>query len=199
MEKIPRNVEEDLRRLAGLIANVRYAEPPESLTEEVLAKIKPRKMRFFNRAWRRLRTPLSVSPLRVLPAGVSVLAIFALALMLLWRAPGQRVVTQGISEVADQGFNTVMLFLDQPDATDVELIGSFNNWSKEGVKMVWDKDRRLWVGVLHLKRGRYEYAFRVNNREIVADPRALLHRDDGFGHQNSILIVGNGNGNETRI
>ena len=199
MEKIPRNVEEDLRRLAGLIANVRYAEPPESLTEEVLAKIKPRKMRFFKRAWRRLRTPLSVSPLRVLPAGVSVLAIFALALMLLWRAPGQRVVTQGISEVADQGFNTVMLFLDQPDATDVELIGSFNNWSKEGVKMVWDKDRRLWVGVLHLKRGRYEYAFRVNNREIVADPRALLHRDDGFGHQNSILIVGNGNGNETRI
>jgi hypothetical protein len=199
MEKTAVNVEKDLRRIAGLIADIRYAEPPESLSEKVLASIKPKKMSFFERVWRRLKTPVSVRPLRALPAGVSALAIFAVALTLLWRAPGERIVTQGINEVADQGFNTVMLFLDRPDATDVELIGSFNNWSKEGVKMVWDKDRRLWVGVLHLKRGSYEYAFRVNNREIVADPRAMLHRDDGFGHQNSILIVGNGNGNETRI
>jgi 1,4-alpha-glucan branching enzyme len=92
-----------------------------------------------------------------------------------------------------------MLFLDRPDATDVELIGSFNNWSQEGVRMVWDKDRGLWVGVLQLKRGSYEYAFRVNQKEIVADPKAILHREDGFGHQNSILIIGNGNGNETSI
>jgi len=140
-----------------------------------------------------------VSPLRLLPAGVSVLVIFALAVTLLWRAPGERIVTQRINEVADQGLNTVMLFLDRPDATDVEVIGSFNNWSQQGVRMVWDKDRRLWVVALHLKRGNYEYAFRVNNREIVADPKAILHRDDGFGHQNSILIIGSGNGNETRI
>ena len=199
MEKTCVNVEKDLRRIAGLIADIQYAKPPESLTEKVLAKIKPKKLTFLERLWRRLRTPISVSPLRLLPAGVSVLAIFALALTLLWRAPGERIVTQRINEVADQGLNTVMLFLDRPDATDVEVIGSFNNWSQQGVRMVWDKDRRLWVVALHLKRGNYEYAFRVNNREIVADPKAILHRDDGFGHQNSILIIGNGNGNETRI
>lgn len=193
------NVEKDLRRIAGLIADIQYAEPPESLAQMVLANIKPKKTNFFGRVWRRLRTPVSVSPLRALPAGVSALVIFALALTLLWRAPGERVVTKGIHEAADQGFNTVMLFLDRPDAANVELIGSFNNWSKEGIKMVWDKDHRLWVAVLNLKRGSYEYAFRVNNKEIVADPRAMLHRDDGFGHQNSILIVGNGNGNETKI
>jgi len=199
MEKTCVNVEKDLRRIAGLIADIQYAKPPESLTEKVLAKIKPKKLTFLERLWRRLRTPISVSPLRLLPAGVSVLAIFALALTLLWRAPGERIVTQRINEVTDQGLNTVMLFLDRPDATDVEVIGSFNNWSREGIRMVWDKDRGLWVGALHLKRGSYEYAFRVNNREIVADPKAILHRDDGFGHQNSILIIGNGNGNETRI
>lgn len=199
MEKTPVNIEKDLRRVAGLIADIRYAEPPESLTENVLANIKPKKMSFFKRFWRKLRTPVSVTPLRLLPAGGSVLAIFALALTLLWQAPGERVVTQRINEVADQRLNTVMLFLDRSDATDVEVIGSFNNWSQEGVRMVWDKDRRLWVVALHLKRGSYEYAFRVNNREIVADPKAILHRDDGFGHQNSILIIGNGNGSETRI
>jgi len=199
MEKTPVNIEKDLRRIAGLIADIRYAEPPESLTENVLGNIKPKKMAFFKRLWRKLRTPVSVTPLRLLPAGVSVLAIFALALTLLWQAPGERIVTQRINEVADQRLNTVMLFLDRSDATDVEVIGSFNNWSQEGVRMVWDKDRRLWVVALHLKRGSYEYAFRVNNREIVADPKAILNRDDGFGHQNSILIIGNGNGNETRI
>jgi hypothetical protein len=199
MEKNPGNVDKDLSRIAGLIANIRYAEPPESFAEKVLANIKPKRMTLLQRLWRRLRTPIPVSPLRLLPAGVSVLAIFALALTLLWRDPGQRVVTQRINEVAYQGLNTVMLFLDRPDATDVEVIGSFNNWSQEGVRMVWDKDRGLWVVALHLKRGSYEYAFRVNNREIVADPKAILHQDDGFGHQNSILIIGNGNGNETKI
>jgi len=199
MEKTPVNIEKDLKRIAGLIADIRYAEPAEFLTENVLANIKPKKVTLFKRVWRKLRTPVSVSPLRLLPAGVSVLAIFALAVTLLWRAPGERILTQRINEVADQGLNTVVLFLDRPDATDVEVIGSFNNWSQQGVRMVWDKDRRLWVVALHLKRGNYEYAFRVNNREIVADPKAILHRDDGFGHQNSILIIGNGNGNETRI
>lgn len=199
MEKVPEKTEKDLRRIAGLIADIQYAEPPELLAQKVLANIKPKKTNFFRRVWRRFRTPVSVRPLRALPAGISALVIFALALTLLWRTPGERVVTKGIHEVADQGFNTVTLFLDRPDATDVELIGSFNHWSKEGVKMVWDKERRLWVAVLNLKRGSYEYAFRVNNTEIVADPRAMLYRDDGFGHQNSILIVGNGNGNETRI
>jgi hypothetical protein len=199
MEKTPVNIEKDLKRIAGLIADIRYAEPADFLTENVLANIKPKKVTLFKRVWRRLRTPVSVSPLRLLPAGVSVLAIFALTLTLLWRAPGERIVTQRINEVADQGLSTVTLFLDRPDATEVEVIGSFNNWSREGVRMVWDKDRRLWAVALHLKRGSYEYAFRVNNREIVADPKALLRTDDGFGHQNSILIIGNGNGNETRI
>jgi len=199
MKKTPVNIERDLSRIAGLIADIRYAEPPESLTEKVLANLKPKRLTLLERLWRRLRTPVSVTPLKLLPAGVSVLAIFALALTLFWPTPGERIVTQRINEVTEQGLNTVMLFLDRPDATDVELIGSFNNWSQEGVRMVWDKDRGLWVGVLQLKRGSYEYAFRVNQKEIVADPKAILHREDGFGHQNSILIIGNGNGNETRI
>ena len=199
MEKTPENIEKDLIRIAGLIADIRYAEPPESLTEKILANIKPKKMTLFERLWRRLRTPVSVTPVRLLPAGVSVIAILALALTLLWRSPTERIVTQGVNQVTGQGLTTVVLFLDRPDATDVEVIGSFNNWSQEGVRMVWDKDRGLWVGVLQLKRGSYEYAFRVNQKEIVADPKAILLRDDGFGHQNSILIIGNGNGNETRI
>lgn len=199
MEKTAVNIERDLKRIAGFIADLRYAEPPACLTENVLATIKPKKLTSFERLWRRLRTPVSVSPLRLLPAGVSALAIFAIAFALFWRDPGERIVTHGINQVTHQTLNTVVLFLDRPDATQVEVIGSFNNWSEKGVSMVWDKDRGLWVGALNLKPGSHEYAFRVNNREIIADPNAILNRDDGFGHQNSILIIGSGNGGETKI
>lgn len=199
MEKTHWNNGKDLSRIAGLIAEIRYAEPPESMAEKIMAKIKPKKLTLMQQLWRRVRTPVSVTPLRLLPAGISVLVVFVLAFALFWRVPGERVITKRVTEGADQGLNTVMLFLDRADARDVEVIGSFNNWSQEGIRMVWDKDRRVWVVVLQLKRGTYEYAFRVNQKEIVADPKAVLQRDDGFGHQNSILIIGNGNGNETRI
>jgi hypothetical protein len=199
MGKIPVNLEKDLSRIARLIGDIRYAEPPESLTETVLGGLKPKRLNSFTRLWRRLKRPVAVTPLKLLPAGVSVLAVLLLAATVLWRAPAERVVTQRTHEVADQGLRTVTLFLDRPDATEVEVIGSFNHWSREGVRMVWDKDRRLWVAALSLKQGSYEYAFRVNGTEIVADPRAVLHQDDGFGHQNSILIIGNGNGNEASI
>jgi hypothetical protein len=199
MGKIPVNLEKDLSRIARLIGDIRYAEPSEFLTETVLGRLKPKRLNFSTRLWRRLKTPVSVTPLKLLPGGVSVLAVLVLASTLMWRTPPERVVTQRTREVADQGLRTVTLFLDRPDATEVEVIGSFNHWSREGVRMVWDKDRRLWVAALRLKRGSYEYAFRVNGTEIVADPRAVLHQDDGFGHQNSILIIGNGNGNEASI
>jgi len=199
MEKIPTNVEKDLSRIAGLIGGIRYSEPPDSLSEVVLGKIRPKKLGLYKRLWRRLRTPLTLTPLKLLPAGVSAMAILILAATLLWRPPAERIVTQRISEVSEQGSRTVMLTLNWPDASDVEVIGSFNGWSRDGVRMNWDKDRGLWVVALNLRKGSYEYAFRVNGKEIVADPKAILHRDDGFGHRNSILMVGNGNGNETRI
>jgi hypothetical protein len=199
MEKTPLNDEKDLSRIAGLIADIRYEEPPGSLTERVLGSLKPKKPTFFKWLWWWLRTPMPVTPLKLLPSGILAMAILILTMPLLWRAPAERIVTQRINEVTDQGLNTVMLTLDRPDAMEVEVIGSFNDWSQDGIRMIWDKDRRLWVVALHLRRGSYEYAFRVNGREIVADPKAILHRDDGFGHRNSILRVGNGNGKETRI
>ncbi len=199
MGKTSLNVEKDLSRIAGLIGAIRYAEPPDALAGTVLGRVRPKKLTFFKRLWRRLRTPVPVTPLKLLPAGASVLTLLVLGSALLWRAPAERIVTQGVNKVSDQGSRTVVLTLDWPEASDVEVIGSFNGWSQEGVRMIWDKDRRLWRVALNLRQGSYEYAFRVNGKEIVADPKALLHRDDGFGHRNSILMVGNGNGSETRI
>lgn len=200
MEKTPSNNEKDLSRLAGLIADIRYAEPPDALAERIMAGITPKEPTWVQRLLRRLRTPMSVTPLRLVPAGVSLLVVFIAALTLFGPSPDQRGIRQRLTEEGiDQGLKTVMLVLDRPDARDVEVIGSFNNWSREGIRMVRDKDHGVWVVVLHLKRGSYEYAFRVNQEEIVEDPKAIMQRDDGFGHKNSILIIENGNGKETKI
>jgi hypothetical protein len=199
MKKNPLTIDKDQSRMAGLIANIRYEEPPEFLTENVMARIRPKKLTFMQRLARRLRTPVAVTPLKLLPAGISGFAVLVLAIILLRPVPNDRITPQEGTGLPSQSLHSVVLFLDRPDARDVEVLGSFNNWSKEGIRMTWDNDRSLWMAVLHLKRGSYEYAFRVNQEEIVADPKAVLKRDDGFGHQNSILIIGNGNGNETRI
>ena len=198
MGKTPVNIEKDLSRIAGFIANIRYAEPPDSMVEMVLAGIKPKKLGLFRRFWRRLRTPIPLTPLKLATIGASAFVVLMVAAPLFWRAAVERSVTQP-GEDSVRRIKTVILTLDMPGASEVEVIGSFNDWSPGGVRMVWDKDRRLWVAPLNLRQGRYEYAFRVNGKEIVADPKAILHRDDGFGHRNSILMVGNGNGNETRI
>ena len=48
-----------------------------------------------------------------------------------------------------------------------------------------------WSIRVPLGRGRYEYAFLVNGRTVVPDPKALLFQDDGFGNSNSIINIGN--------
>jgi 1,4-alpha-glucan branching enzyme len=79
------------------------------------------------------------------------------------------------------------------------VIGSFNQWTPNGFRMHWDERRGLWILSARLERGRYEYAFLVDNQVVVPDPKALLQQDDGFGNKNSILIIERDNNNETKI
>ena len=119
MEKTHENVEKDLSRIAELIADIRYAEPPDSLAEAVLGKIKPKKLSPFKRLWRKARTPVLVTPLKLLPVGVSALAILILALSFLWRAPEERFVTQTVNQVTDRGFTVSLI----PHTAKVTTLG----------------------------------------------------------------------------
>ena len=73
----------------------------------------------------------------------------------------------------------------------VAVIGSFNDWKSRGYEMEPKQDGSQWRITLWLPAGRYEYAFLVDGIRIEADPRAGLYQEDGFGNQNSVLIVGN--------
>lgn len=78
-----------------------------------------------------------------------------------------------------------LLDLSVPDARQVDVVGSWNNWQPTPMT----RADGTFFTVLHLPPGRYEYMFRVDGERWVQDPGAPLSRDDGFGRRNSILEI----------
>lgn len=89
------------------------------------------------------------------------------------------------SEVPKVG--RVSFELVKPDAKQVSVAGSFNDWKPE-VAPLFPKDNGRWVGDLPIKPGRYEYLFVVDG-EWIPDPNAKESVQNPFGGRNSILGV----------
>ena len=88
----------------------------------------------------------------------------------------------------------VVFSLRLPGARSVAVIGTFNEWHPQGYEMqALRNGDQTWTLMLPLPNGRYEYAFLVDGKEIIPDPRAPFYQDDGFGNRNAVLIVGNDN------
>lgn len=78
-----------------------------------------------------------------------------------------------------------------PGARSVEVVGSFNNWSR-GLLHLRDEDHDgIWYGDAVLPAGQHEYMFVVDGERWVTDPLAGRFVDDGFGagRENSVIIV----------
>ena len=193
-----KNLGKDLRRIAGTVANIPDVEPPDKLIESVMARIQPKKIVWWRRILRQLQIPFYVTPLKIVPFGASAAALIIVALIFLGRTPDVKDAAQTLMGVKKLRA-AVTFTLNMPDASNVEVIGSFNQWTPNGFRMHWDERRGLWVLSVPLERGRYEYAFLVDGKTILPDPKAFMQQDDGFGNKNSILIIERNNGHETRI
>jgi len=188
----------DLRRVAGMVANIPDIEPPDKLIESVMARIQPKKIVWWRRMLRQLQIPFYVTPLKIVPFGASAAALIIVALIFIGRTPDVKDTAQTLMRVKKLRA-AVTFTLNMPDASNVEVIGSFNQWTPNGFRMHWDERRGLWVLSVPLERGRYEYAFLVDGKTILPDPKAVMQQDDGFGNKNSILIIERNNGHEIRI
>jgi len=188
----------DLRRIAGMVANIPDMEPPDKLIESVMARIQPKKIVWWRMIWRQLQIPFYVTPLKIVPFGASAAALIIVALIFLGRTPDVKDTAQTLME-AKKLRAAVTFTLNMPDASNVEVIGSFNQWTPNGFRMHWDEKGGLWVLSVPLERGRYEYVFLVDGKTILPDPKAVMQQDDGFGNKNSILIIEKDNGHETKI
>ena len=75
----------------------------------------------------------------------------------------------------------------QPQASDVCVAGSFNNWKPEATPLVPLGNGR-WAKELTLPEGKYEYRLVVDG-QWIADPNAQESIPNPYGSTNSVLRI----------
>jgi hypothetical protein len=189
---------QDLQRIAGLVAGLPDRQPPAALMEAVMGKIRPKRLGLRKRILWTLHAPITLSPFKVLPIGVSIAAAILLAAVF-WKVGPERPTAVLAPRIPPKNAAPVLFTLEMPGASSVHVVGSFNGWRPGDFPMRWDDSRKIWTISLPLEKGWYEYAFLVDGKRLVQDPKALLQQEDGFGHRNSVLIIERNNGHEKAL
>ena len=179
----------DLRIIRGL-RQLPDHEPPTTLFPSVMCAIQTRRPSWIRRVWLWSQAPRSITftPVRWVPAIATLLIAIVLGVVFLsdQRAPE--------SPVSRQNLLPIVFNLPGAEARSVSVIGTFNQWNPKGYEMQWDNERKAWSLVVWLPEGRHEYNFLIDGNRVLPDPDSLLKQDDGFGHQNSVLILREKNG-----
>ena len=191
-----KNAGEDLHRIASLLKDINDIEPPDTLVGSVMAGIRPKKLTWWKKLKRQLQTPITITPMRIVQLSAGTVALMLVAVVFLYQIQDGNKTTSIINRAASAE-KIVLFTLDMPHASNVALIGTFNQWTPEGYRMYRDDQRGVWKLSVPLGSGRYEYAFLIDGKIVIADPKGLLQRDDGFGNKNSILTIQKENGHET--
>jgi hypothetical protein len=186
--ELPADQQEAYGRLMHA-ARVLARKPALSVADRVLAEIRAMPQQLHRMGpWRRARRwmtrPRDVT-LRLRPAWTLALVAAGLAAILVLPldhgdelAPG---AAQGVAHFVGSF----------PGARSVEVVGSFNNWSRGALHLRDDNNDGIWHVAAVLPAGQHEYMFVVDGERWVSDPLAGRYVDDGFGvgRQNSVLIV----------
>jgi 1,4-alpha-glucan branching enzyme len=83
---------------------------------------------------------------------------------------------------------TVRFVLVAPDAHQVTVAGTFNQWDAAATPLVRSGTAGVWTATLSLPAGEHQYAFVVDGARWVPDPSAPAV-NDGFGRRNSVLAL----------
>lgn len=147
-------------------------------------------------AWRRLVAPrvFRLSPVTgaLLAAGLVGIGVFAGAVSS--NRDGRVTVEQPpvAAKVLPVSDTVVKFVFVAPQAQKVSLVGDFNDWDLGKTPMIRSAHSGLWTVTVPLSTGRHVYSFVVDGSSWSADPSAPFAPDDGFGHANSVKIVGRG-------
>ena len=183
-------LDEDLRKIADEVKQMDYLDPPASLLPSVMEAIRKRRLPWYVRFYRWAGSTRSITftPLQA-AASAAVLIICATFILLQLINSNQPVLVQSGHDRIPVSFS-----LHLADARSVAVVGTFNQWRPQGFEMQSSKDKQgTWKLTLNLPEGRYEYAFLIDGKRVIPDPRASLYQNDGFGNQNAVLILGTEN------
>lgn len=83
----------------------------------------------------------------------------------------------------------VDLFISAPQAASVAVVGDFNGWDPRRTRMIRSNHEGRWTARLTLPPGVHQYGFVIDGSTWVTDPGATTTLADGFGGQNSVIII----------
>lgn len=87
-----------------------------------------------------------------------------------------------------ENLGRVRLRLHAERATQVQVIGSWDDWAQSGRSLVPTGESGLWETWLELAPGSYRYRFVVDGK-TVQPPCALRYVPDGFGGQDAVFEI----------
>ena len=170
---------------------------------EIMTRIHAREPRSLPaRLWAWVAEPrFSLSPIGALAAAVIVAAV---AIGLAPRTPvatapgaspsaGVASATPGTvarPAASAGGRKDVQFVLVANSASDVRIVGDFNDWDPRATPMQRSGSGGIWSVVVPLEPGRHVYAFVVDGKQWVADVDAPRAPENEFGIPKSIVMVG---------
>jgi hypothetical protein len=160
-------------------------------TEQVMARIEelPRPEPASAPWWRR-RWTVAITPLGglAIAAGLAGL-LFSAQLMGRRAAAPASSDTVAAALASAPGGQLTQFVLVAPGASEVSLVGDFNDWNISATPLVRAEGDGVWHVTVPLVPGRYRYAFVVNGVVWQRDPESPSAEDE-FGRPNSVVTVG---------
>jgi hypothetical protein len=97
--------------------------------------------------------------------------------------------TQGVVPVAyEAGTIPTQFVLENTTATEIAIVGDFNDW-KVGEHKLVKLPNGLWTATVALPPGRHVYAYVLDGTLLVTDPRAPKSGDADYGREGSVVMV----------
>lgn len=187
LDDLPDELRAEEQRLRELLDVVRE-EPTVSpeLYHAVMREVAATPSPLWKRA---LDWALRPRTIRLSPAtGGLALAALVAALLLL---PFGETPSEPQASTAEQVV-TRFVFI-APEASSVQITGDFVDWSPDGIPLHEERATGIWTVDVPLEPGVYQYSFVIDGQEWRPDPRAVSSVDDGFGRENSVVIVSDEN------
>lgn len=167
--------------------------PGPAVDQAVMAAVRARRSPVSRRSiWRWFMQPQLV-PVRPALAAAAVIAFIALwSLLLTTLGPRKASSGERAAVMPAEGSETVLVRFElrAPDAEQVAVAGSFNDWSPDASPLTKNPATGLWTGTIALRLGEHQYLFVVDDTRWIPDPTAHAQVDDGFGQSNSVIVVG---------
>lgn len=182
-----------LERVAVSLRAVERAHP--SFERRVMEKVHAEGPTLYpaltHASWWRTGRAFNITPLTAVAIAASALIVVAASGIAVGarlssnRAPSERTAAVPATDTVQ----LVRFVLVDRQASSVQLVGDFNEWTKGATHLAPSGAPGVWAVSVALTPGRHEYAFIVDGKRWVIDPLAIKSSDD-FGTESSVIRVG---------